>query len=116
MKTTTTISNDRFQEVCRFMQMGDTPKKRTIVNPVVVPVVEEAITKEGAFNYIYSIKDHLDIQDSSFVIKYQYKEADIEMVVVEGEVWLLEINPSIPAWMNGRYKDFPIYTQVKGMA
>lgn len=85
-------------------------------SPMVKAPVGCTVTREDAFNYIYSIKDHLDIQDSSFIIKYQYKEADIEMVVVEGEVWLLEINPSIPAWLNSRYKDFPIYTQVKGMA
>lgn len=116
MKTTTTMSNERFQEVCRFMHMADMPKKKTIINPVVVPIVEEAITKEGAFQYIHSIKEHINIEDSSFIINYEYMGADIEMVVIDGDVYHLEINPILKAWNIAQYKHLPVYTQIKRIA
>lgn len=96
------------------------PKKK---NQPIIEVAEtmsavDVITKEGAFEYIHSIKKDINIQDESFIIKYVYKGSDIEMVVIDGLVYQLEINPMVSAWSSSNYRHLPVYSQVtmKGIA
>lgn len=101
--------------------MGKTlPKKKDqpIIEVAVTKPAVDVITKEGAFEYIHSVKNDINIQDESFIIKYVYMGADIEMVVVDGLVYQLEINPMISAWSTTDYKHLPVYSQetIKGIA
>lgn len=91
------------------------PVKKEISHPVEQQAIEN-ITKDSAFGYIKSIKHYLNIEDDSFIINYEYKGADIDMVVIDGNVYYLEINPILKACNISEYSHLPIYTQIKGMA